>query len=400
MIRHEVLGGIATNPITETEAEYCQHQVGDEGGGEDAEEKQKRFQQQNSVGAVLYRQRNKYQYVSPSSSRRWQQQTHEGKSSAKEKHVDSDAAAAALTAPPNLRGDVILIDEAHNIADTCRQLSAAELSFLELRIILLILAAYLRRYEKRLLSRNKQKLREIIFFFERIVQYMTRRGGDDDQAVVIRSFADFVFEAGIDHIDVYTFLLFLAESNVVVKLKGMVNFVLELERAAAEEGREAKRSQRDASPIRQDRRRTQTTISLILLPQNVQAHRANAAERCQGLERAPLTPAAAPRSPHSSRRWIGSSFTPPARMARTATALRRRSSAKRRVRVRSFARRRAWWTASRLSIGGVTCTTHRRRCAKWSTFSSAFISPTAARPSCFCCRPAARTGRRRPNRRP
>ncbi|KPA73642.1 putative Dna repair helicase [Leptomonas pyrrhocoris] len=158
----------------------------------------------------------------------------------------------ARSAPPSFRGDVLVFDEAHNIADHCRTTSTVPLSPWHLQLAEGLCSAYLRRYETRLLTRNKQRLRELIRFLGKLTRFCTGAATTTSAVThqgvtagasgsLVYPFHTFLFESGIDNVDVYSLLLFLVDSQLLVKLQGFVGYCLEREKsdaktAAAETG--------------------------------------------------------------------------------------------------------------------------------------------------------------------
>lgn len=165
-----------------------------------------------------------------------------------------------MAAPPNFSGDVVVFDEAHNVADYCRGISTAETSRAELCLTRELLSAYLTRYENRLLTQNKQRLRELILFLDRLGRFCLSASSkppdalpsnqestrtycgssplaakEDDTAVNTKvwAFASFVFDAGLDHTDAFPLLRFLAETRLLPKLQGLVAHELQQEAAEA-----------------------------------------------------------------------------------------------------------------------------------------------------------------------
>lgn len=66
---------------------------------------------------------------------------------------------------------MVVIDEAHNTADYCRSVSTSHISTLHLLLVHAVLHKYERVYEKRLLSRNKQRIREMLVLIDKLLQF-------------------------------------------------------------------------------------------------------------------------------------------------------------------------------------------------------------------------------------
>ncbi|RNF06681.1 putative DNA repair helicase [Trypanosoma rangeli] len=129
--------------------------------------------------------------------------------------------------PPNFSGDVIVVDEAHNLVDACRNATASTVSSVDLSLVRRILDGYCSLYEKRLLTRNKQRLREMVSFVDNLLTYLnvTSVEQTNSAAAVVCTFSSFVFDANVDNVNVYSFLTFLSESRLLPKLHSLVAFL-------------------------------------------------------------------------------------------------------------------------------------------------------------------------------
>ncbi|CAJ1016136.1 putative DEAD2/Helicase C-terminal domain containing protein [Leishmania utingensis] len=296
--RAVLLGGAATNPATAAEAAAAAFampsrstpasEAGD--GGVASESGDVASHSHPSLGAVLYHRRQRLTTTAAFRRRRQQQQhggspspttisLHPRRSSVNED--DDDEADAmwhtmACGAPPSFHGDILVFDEAHNIADYCRSASTATVALWQLLLARRLLEMYMERYASRLLTRNKQRLRELIQFLSKLARFCERAdssvflaeggGGEGDVASSISGpspllarhpqssptspetavctrvlpFHTFLFNAGIDNVDVYAFLTFLVDSQLVMKLQGLVSYALDAELHSEQEGKMTK----------------------------------------------------------------------------------------------------------------------------------------------------------------
>ncbi|RNF14923.1 putative DNA repair helicase [Trypanosoma conorhini] len=130
--------------------------------------------------------------------------------------------------PPNFSGDVIAVDEAHNLVDFCRNATASTVSTADLSLVRRLLDGYYSRYEKRLLTRNKQRIREMVSFLDNLLTYLNMNSvgkTNSGAAADVYNFSSFVFDANVDNVNVYRFLAFLSESRLLPKLHGLVAFL-------------------------------------------------------------------------------------------------------------------------------------------------------------------------------
>ncbi|CBZ23192.1 putative DNA repair helicase [Leishmania mexicana MHOM/GT/2001/U1103] len=263
--RAVLLGGAATNPATAAEAaavyatpSRCTPAA--EGGG--ALQDDVAPHSPPSLGTVLYHRRQRVTATAAFRRRRRRQQQQQQQRGGRvnggdEEEEDAIWGTMARSAPPSLCGDILVFDEAHNIADHCRSASTVTVAPWHLLLAQRLLETYLERYASRLLTRNKQRLRELVRFLSKLSSFCERAGsaatlgegmgGEGDVAPLARPpqpstttpataartcvlpFHTFLFDAGVDSVDVYTFLTFLVDSQLLVKLQGFVSYTLDAE---------------------------------------------------------------------------------------------------------------------------------------------------------------------------
>lgn len=206
--RDHLLGGGSTNPVTEEEEESLEVHLATACHGD-----------------VRTRVHPHHHVTSPAPIRRVPQGT----------TTATISTATAATLPPDYRGDYLVLDEAHNLAEQCLQTSTTEISTASLEFVSAILAYYLCRYQARLLASNKQRLRELVWWVEHVVLFLRgAEGKQNPSSVTTRgeeellccSFHDFLFTAGIDHVDVHVLRQFLQSSRLQHKLRGLVAVIL------------------------------------------------------------------------------------------------------------------------------------------------------------------------------
>ncbi|ORC93348.1 putative DNA repair helicase [Trypanosoma theileri] len=176
----------------------------------------------------------------------------------------------APTLPPDFSGDVIVVDEAHNLVDYCRSMTTVTISVTELSLVRSLLNAYHTRYERRLLTRNKQRIREMVSFIDKLIQYLqtalsqtktveeNKEKTKNTSPMEVHHFSSFVFDAAVDTVNVYRFLSFLDESRLLPKLHGLVAFIAENE----EKQQQQQQQQLQQQPRKKRSTTTTTTINM------------------------------------------------------------------------------------------------------------------------------------------
>ncbi|KAF3816461.1 hypothetical protein GH733_014634 [Mirounga leonina] len=152
-------------------------------------------------------------------------------------------AATRQAAGIRLQGQVVLIDEAHNLIDTITGIHSAEVSGSQLCQAHSQLLQYMERYGKRLKAKNLMYIKQILYLLEKFVTVL---GGNIKQnpntqslsetGTELKTINDFLFESQIDNINLFKLFGFterygtvLAPSREQPKLAGFQHFLQSLQ---------------------------------------------------------------------------------------------------------------------------------------------------------------------------
>ncbi|KAI8379057.1 ATP-dependent RNA helicase chl1 [Radiomyces spectabilis] len=124
-----------------------------------------------------------------------------------------------------LKGNVVIIDEAHNLIDTINSIHTVTLSLSQMRMAFSQLRMYLQRYKTRLLGKNVVYIQQIMNIIKMMAQAL-QPAEKRDQILRVN---DFVHQIGIDHINMFKIQKYLKESKLARKLNGFVDYVREEE---------------------------------------------------------------------------------------------------------------------------------------------------------------------------
>ncbi|XP_064555481.1 ATP-dependent DNA helicase DDX11 [Drosophila montana] len=122
----------------------------------------------------------------------------------------------------DLRGAIIIVDEAHNLLDTIAQLHSSELSLAQLQLARQQLAAYKERYARRLSSANLLRLNQLLFVVRRLLQLCESSG----EPRLLRTY-QLSAEGDFYNIDLHALLQFCSRTRLAQKLHA---FGLQLQR--------------------------------------------------------------------------------------------------------------------------------------------------------------------------
>ncbi|KAL3780435.1 hypothetical protein ACHAW5_003611 [Stephanodiscus triporus] len=144
----------------------------------------------------------------------------------------------------SIKNALIVIDEAHNIPETVRNISSCKLSLPVAEAALSQLLAYTRKYAGRLAGRNIFYLGQIRRILSTMIKYLKRppTGGrnasedleDKNQKEMIAA-VDLMFTLKLDNINLFTILRYMEKSRLSQKLLGFINQTLAVAEVSQED---------------------------------------------------------------------------------------------------------------------------------------------------------------------
>nr|XP_019934498.1 PREDICTED: ATP-dependent DNA helicase DDX11-like isoform X3 [Paralichthys olivaceus] len=127
-----------------------------------------------------------------------------------------------------LKGQVVIIDEAHNLSDTLSCIHSAELTGAQLSRAHSQLSQYADRYKSRLKAKNLMYIKQIMFGIEGLVQVLGGKVGQNPQSQMTQTGTEmftinnFLFKAQIDNINLFKLQKYFDKSMISRKLGGFV----------------------------------------------------------------------------------------------------------------------------------------------------------------------------------
>ncbi|KAJ2712709.1 ATP-dependent DNA helicase chl1 [Coemansia spiralis] len=147
-----------------------------------------------------------------------------------------------------LGGNIVIVDEAHNLVDTILATHSVTLGWPTVRALMDMVQQYFKRYWQRLRGSNVVYIRQTIALLRALHKYLqrvaTEHGAADAPATEVVSVNEFLQRANADHINVYKIDRYLRESKLGRKL----NMFAERSQAPAAAGYPAKRARQDPAP--------------------------------------------------------------------------------------------------------------------------------------------------------
>uniref|UniRef100_A0A3Q2NUU3 DEAD/H (Asp-Glu-Ala-Asp/His) box helicase 11 n=1 Tax=Fundulus heteroclitus TaxID=8078 RepID=A0A3Q2NUU3_FUNHE len=127
-----------------------------------------------------------------------------------------------------LKGQVLIIDEAHNLSDTLSCIYSAELNGAQLCRAQSQLTQYADRYRSRLKAKNLMYIKQILFVIEGLIRVLGGKVGQNPQSQTTPSGTEmytinnFLFKAQIDNINLFKLQRYFEKSLISRKLGGFV----------------------------------------------------------------------------------------------------------------------------------------------------------------------------------
>eukprot|EP00047_Mylnosiga_fluctuans_P018133 m.67323 g.67323 ORF g.67323 m.67323 type:complete len:850 (-) comp7449_c0_seq1:401-2950(-) len=115
-----------------------------------------------------------------------------------------------------LDGNVVIIDEAHNLLDTICSIHSHDVTLSVLRLALSQLTAYFEKYKGRLRPRNQRYIQQILFVLNKLNLRLQGKASEDGLATV----NTFLFECSIDNINLFKLKKYFDQSEISKKVLG------------------------------------------------------------------------------------------------------------------------------------------------------------------------------------
>uniref|UniRef100_A0AAX7VG22 Helicase ATP-binding domain-containing protein n=1 Tax=Astatotilapia calliptera TaxID=8154 RepID=A0AAX7VG22_ASTCA len=128
--------------------------------------------------------------------------------------------ATRRAAGVQLKGQVLIIDEAHNLSDTLSCIHSAELSGAQLCCAHSQLSQYADRYKSRLKAKNLMYIKQILFVIEGLVRVL---GGECLQQML--TINNFLFKAQIDNINLFKVLQRYFEKSMISRKVSVIYLI-------------------------------------------------------------------------------------------------------------------------------------------------------------------------------
>ncbi|KAM6936926.1 ATP-dependent DNA helicase DDX11 [Xenentodon cancila] len=136
--------------------------------------------------------------------------------------------ATRKAAGVQLKGQVVIVDEAHNLSDTLSCIHSAELTGAQLCRAQSQLTQYADSYKSRLKAKNLMYIKQILFVIEGLIRVLGGKAGQNPQTQTVQAGTEmhtinnFLFKAHIDNINLFKLQRYFEKSLISRKLGGFV----------------------------------------------------------------------------------------------------------------------------------------------------------------------------------
>lgn len=120
----------------------------------------------------------------------------------------------------DLRGAIIIVDEAHNLLDTIAQLHSSELSVAHLQLAKQQICGYKERYSRRLSSANLLRINQLIFVVRQLLKLLETKPEQEQKATRMLRTYELTAEGDFYNIDLHALLQFCTRTRFAQKLQG------------------------------------------------------------------------------------------------------------------------------------------------------------------------------------
>ncbi|KAL2268067.1 hypothetical protein VTJ83DRAFT_2913 [Remersonia thermophila] len=147
-----------------------------------------------------------------------------------------------------LEGNVVIIDEAHNIMDAIANVHAAEIRLADLRKARQMLGAYVKRFGKKLTGANRVMVAQVGRVVESLSECLTGLlGGQTDQGILESS--ALLKARGADQINLYQLISYIQESKLAYKVESYAAHVEEQQQQQQQQQQDGSVVRSSSSPV-------------------------------------------------------------------------------------------------------------------------------------------------------
>ncbi|KAL8711053.1 MAG: hypothetical protein Q9220_004434 [cf. Caloplaca sp. 1 TL-2023] len=120
----------------------------------------------------------------------------------------------------SLKGNIVVIDEAHNLMDTISNIHSISITQGQLHRCQSQLRNYLQRFRNMLKGKNRVYMTQAVRLVDSISGYLDRMASQYSGVEVLVNISDLMSGKGVDQINLHSLIQYLAESKIARKIQG------------------------------------------------------------------------------------------------------------------------------------------------------------------------------------
>ncbi|KAL8679604.1 MAG: hypothetical protein Q9186_004117 [Xanthomendoza sp. 1 TL-2023] len=134
----------------------------------------------------------------------------------------------------SLKSHVVVIDEAHNLMDAITNMHSIAVTQSQLHRCKWQLRTYLQKFRNRLKGKNRVYVTQTVRLIDSISECLDRLSSESSSTESLVNVVDMMSGKGVDQINLYKLVQYLADSKLARKVEGYVEFVEKRARSTAE----------------------------------------------------------------------------------------------------------------------------------------------------------------------
>lgn len=123
----------------------------------------------------------------------------------------------------NLKGNVVIIDEGHNLIETINTIHSVEITALQISSSVNQLMQYRDRYRTRLKAKNLLYIEQILFVLNSLLSALKEKSDLNQSASSLKTINNFVYSSKIDNVNLFKIRRYCEKSQIGKKLNGFVD---------------------------------------------------------------------------------------------------------------------------------------------------------------------------------
>ena len=122
-----------------------------------------------------------------------------------------------------LKGNVIIIDEAHNLMDTISNIHSVSISLRQIKQCRASLGIYLQRFRNRLKGKNRVYIAQLVRLLDSLSSYLDSKSSIKGVVDGVANVSEMMAGKGVDQINLYKLAIYLQQSKLARKVEGYVH---------------------------------------------------------------------------------------------------------------------------------------------------------------------------------